>query len=445
VDPLELLTRAPLRFLSRCRVPRDLASVTRVGHEESLEGTGVDRVAIDEVWSAAEALYRTGVTPALQLCIRRRSRIVLNRALGHARGNAPEDPEDAPKVAATPETPINVFSTAKLVTAMVIHKLDEQGVLHLEDRVCEYIPEFARHGKQWITLRHILSHRSGIPNLPPEALDLDLLDEPDRICELLCDMKRSARPGRLVAYHAISGGFVLAEVVRRAAGRTIRDVLRTEIREPLGVRWLHYGVAPEDVDRVAPNAFTGPPPPPPLRRLLARALGRPLREIVSLSNDPRFLTGIIPSGNVISTAEDFSAFLQCMLQEGRYRDTRIFEPRTIRHALGEASYREIDLTLMMPLRYGLGPMLGDDPIGIFGPHTARAFGHVGLSNIFPWADPEREISVALFTTGKPILSAHALRLVKLLTTINRVFPKTGASAAAAGAPADADFGQAASR
>jgi CubicO group peptidase (beta-lactamase class C family) len=406
-------------------VPRDLASVTRIGHEESLAGTGVGPQAIDSVWQAAEAFYRTGITPALQLCIRRRSHIVLNRALGHARGNAPGDPAYGPKVQATPETPINVFSTAKLVTAMVIHKLDELGKLHLEDRVSEYIPEFGRHGKQWITLRHILSHRAGIPNLPSRALDLDLLDQPERICELLCEMKRSTRPGRLVAYHAISGGFVLGEVVRRVTGRTIREVLRTEIREPLGSRWLHYGVDPEDVHRVAENAFTGPPLPPPLRPLLTRALGRPLREVVTLSNDPRFLTGIVPSANLISTAEDFSAFLQCLLDAGQYRGVRVFEPRTIQHALSEASYREIDLTLLMPLRYGLGPMLGDDPIGIFGPHTARAFGHVGLSNIFPWADPEREISVAFFTTGKPILSVHALRLAKLLATINKVFPKTG--------------------
>ena len=68
-------------------------------------------------------------------------------------------------------------------------------------------------------------------------------------------------------------------------------------------------------------------------------------------------------------------------------------------------------------------MLGDDPVGIFGPSTARAFGHVGLSNIFPWADPEREISVAFLTTGKPIISTHAIRLIQLLWTINRVFPK----------------------
>lgn len=412
-----------------CRVPDDLASVTSLGPEESLDGTGVDRDSIEVIWSAAEALYRTGVTPALQLCIWKSGRVVLNRALGHARGNAPGDSPDGPKVAATPTTPINIFSSAKLVTAMVIHKLDELGVLHLEDRVCEYIPEFGLHKKQWITLRHLLSHRAGIPNIPPELLDLDLLDQPEQICKILCEMEPTTRPGSLVAYHAISGGFILAEVVRRATGNSIREVLDKEIRQPLGLEWFHYGVPAEDVHRVALNAFTGPPPPPPIRPMLKRALGRPLAEIVEMSNDPRFLAGIVPSGNLITTARDLSAFLECMLREGELDGRRVFQPATIRHALNEASYRNLDLTLFVPLRFGLGPMLGDSPLGIFGRNTSRAFGHLGLSNIFPWADPEREISVALLTTGKPVLSLHAIRLVQLLRAIGAAFPRTRTASA----------------
>ena len=145
MDPLEWIARAPLPFLGRCRVAPDLEALTRFGREDSLDGTDVDRETIDTVWEAARALYRTGITPALQLCIRRRGRIVLNRSLGHARGNAPSDPLEAEKVLVTPETPINVFSSAKLVAAMVIHKLDELGALHLEDRISEYIPEFGSH------------------------------------------------------------------------------------------------------------------------------------------------------------------------------------------------------------------------------------------------------------------------------------------------------------
>jgi CubicO group peptidase (beta-lactamase class C family) len=397
--------------------------VTRRGREEPPDGDDVSPEDVEALWAAARAFYRTGVTPALQLCIRHRGRIVLNRSLGHARGNAPGAPVSGPKVVATPETPMNVFSSAKLVAAMVIHKLDELGALHLEDRVCEYIPEFGRRRKQWITFRHLLAHRAGIPNLPPAALDLDLLARPDRLCELICELEPATRPGRLVSYHAISTGFVLAEVVRRVTGSTIREVLEKEVREPLGLRWLHFGVAPEEAPLVAENALTGPPPPPPLSMLLTRALGKPLADVIDISNDARFHTGIIPAGNLVTTAEDLSAFLQCMLQEGELGGVRIFHPHTIQHALNEASYREVDLTLLLPLRYGLGPMLGDSPIGIFGPETRRAFGHLGLSNVFPWADPEREISVAFITTGKAILSLHAIRLLQLLVAINRAFPR----------------------
>jgi CubicO group peptidase (beta-lactamase class C family) len=427
-DPVALLARAPMPWLARCAVPRDLAGVTSVG-EEVRASNDVDPSALEAIWHAAEAYYRTGITPALQLCIRHRGQPVLNRAIGHAWGNAPGESAETPKALASAATPICLFSSSKLVTAMVVHKLDELGVLHLDDRVCDYVPEFARHGKESITLRHLLAHRAGIPNLPPEALNLDLLAQPDRVTELICDMEPASRAGRLVAYHAVSGGFVLGEVVRQAAGREIREVLEEHVCKPLGLRWMRYGVAPDDVSRVAINAVTGPPPPPGVKQMLERALGLDIPRVVSLSNDPRFLTGVIPSANVVTTAEELTIFLDCLRSGGAWGGTRIFEERTVRHALSEQSYREIDLTLFLPLRYGLGPMLGDDPVGIFGPRTGRAFGHLGFSNIFPWADPEREISVALLTTGKAILSSHVVRLVQLLGAINAAFPHLNAEVA----------------
>jgi CubicO group peptidase (beta-lactamase class C family) len=424
MDPLYELTKLPLPFLSRCRVPWDLDEVEVVGVETDARALDLDPVAVEAVWTAVEGLYHSGVHPAIQLCIRRRGEVVLHRALGHASGNAPEDPPDGPKRLVALDTPINVFSASKAITAMVIHKLDERRVLHLEDRVCDYIPEFGRYGKHHITLRHILSHRAGIPNLPPEALDLDLLNDPERILEILCEAHLTNRPGRALAYHAVSGGFVLAEVVRRATGHDIREVLEREIRDPLGFHWTSYGVPEKDVPVVADNAFTGPPVPPPLSSVLKRALGLGLRDVVELSNDPRFVTGIIPSANIFTNAYELSGFYQCLLDGGELNGVRVFEPATVRHATSEQSIWEIDFTLMAPLRYGLGFMLGNKSIGPFGADNPYAFGHIGLSNTFSWADPEREISVALLTTGKPIISLHAVRLFQFLREVGNAFPKT---------------------
>jgi len=423
MDLLHMLTRIPLSYLSRCPVPWDVEEVQVTGEEVDSREVDIEPEAVEAVWHVVESLYRTGLHPGVQVCIRRGGRVILHRALGHAAGNAPNDPPDAPKVPIALDTPINIFSASKAVTAMVIHKLDERRVLHLEDRVCDYIPEFARYGKHHVTLRHVLSHRAGIPNLPSDALDLDLLDRPDELTELLCEAKLQTRPGRMLAYHAVSGGFVLAEVVRRATGHDIRTVLEREIRDPLGFRWLSYGVRPEDVGRVALNAFTGPPPPPPLSTLLRRALGTNIRHIVELSNDPRFLTAIMPSANVMTTAYELCGFYQCLLGEGEFEGVRVFEPSTVHHATTEQSYGEIDFTLLFPVRYGLGFMLGTKMVNPFGSDNPHAFGHVGLSNTFSWADPERDLAVALVTTGKPILSAGSLRVLQFLRAVGDAFPK----------------------
>jgi CubicO group peptidase (beta-lactamase class C family) len=421
MDVFELLTRAQLPFLARSPVPYDLDAVSDSGPEAFVRAGR--RAAVERIWDLVRALYRTGVHPAIQLCIRHEGEVVLDRAIGYAAGNAPNDPPEAEKRQVTTRTPFTLYSASKAMTAMVIHKLDEKRLLHLDDRVCDYIPEFAQHRKQWITLRHVLAHRAGIPNVPPEAMDLDLIGQPERLCDLMCGLKRSQRPGRLPAYHAVSGGFVLAEVVRRASGRDIRQVLEDEIVGPLGLRWMRYGVAAKDVDEVAVDAVTGPPPPPPFGSVLRRALGADLRQVVALAQDPRFLTGIVPAANVVAPAREVAAFYQCLLDGGELNGVRVFEPRTVWHAVSEQSYREVDLTLMIPLRYGLGLMLGDDPIGIFGPRTPRAFGHLGFTNIFCWADPERRLAVALMTSGKPIVSLHVVRLVQLLFAISTAFPR----------------------
>jgi CubicO group peptidase (beta-lactamase class C family) len=424
LDLLELIARAPLPLLARCRIPRDLDEVRVVGDEASAAEARTTPENLRSVREAVEALYRTGVYPALQVCVRRHGHVVIDRAYGHSAGNAPTDPVDGPQIPVGLDSPFTIFSASKAITAMVIHKLDELRILHLEDRVVDYIPEFGSHGKQHITIRHLLGHRAGIPNLPPEAMDLDLLFHPEKVNELLCQARPRTRPGRILAYHAITSGFVLAEVVKRAAGRDIRQVLQTEIARPLGFRWMGYGVKPSQTDRVARNVATGPPVPPPLSGLLRRALGVDLADAVRLSNDPRFLTGIIPSANVVTTARELSAFYQCLLEEGELDGVRIFDPRTVHHATSEDSIWELDLTLGMPIRYGLGFMLGGEWVNLFGYDNRHAFGHVGFTNTFGWADPERQLSVAIVTNGQPVLSLHAVRLVQLLAELNRRFPKT---------------------
>jgi CubicO group peptidase (beta-lactamase class C family) len=304
-----------------------------------------------------------------------------------------------------------------------VHLLDQRNLIRLDDRVCDYIPEFGRHEKQWITIRHVLTHRAGMPNLPPEIMQLEQLKDLARIVGILCDAEPTSRAGRQLAYHAISGGFILAEVVRRVTGKDIRSFLDQEILRPLNFRWMNYGVRRGDVRKVAINYFTGLPPLPPVSTLLERAFGVGFREGVELSNDPRFLTSIVPSANIVATANELSRFYQLLLDGGELDGVRIFDPRTIQRATAEQTYFEIDFTLGVPFRYAMGFMLGAKWFSLYGPDTEHAFGHLGFTNILSWADPERQVAAALMTSGKPLVYPELYYAYDIVRQIGRACTK----------------------
>lgn len=107
----------------KIRLPADLDAVTAIGEEDHSE---IDGASVERIWQAARHWYQAGMHPAIQLCIRRHGRVVLNRAIGHGWGSAPTDPPDAEKVPVTTDTPFCVYSAAKAITATVVHMLVER-------------------------------------------------------------------------------------------------------------------------------------------------------------------------------------------------------------------------------------------------------------------------------------------------------------------------------
>jgi CubicO group peptidase (beta-lactamase class C family) len=407
-------------------MPDDLEAVTTIGEEADPGEVGADGVR--RIWRDAVDLYRSGVHPAVQVCIRRNGAVILDRAIGHARGNGPHDPADGEKVPATPRTPFLIYSGSKAITAMVVHKLHERGTLDIADPVCRYIPGYERHGKGEITIAHVLAHRAGVPNLLREAIDLDRLGDREFLVHAITDAKPFAKPGRFLAYHAVSGGYILGEVVHQATGMDIKAVLEQEFLTPLGFRWNSYGVARSDLPQVALNYVTGPPTTPPLSQLLSRALGLPLDQLVAATNDPRFLTAIIPSANVVTTASELSRFFEIFRQGGELDGVRVMRRKTILRALTEQSHLEVDLSLGFPGRFSYGLMLGARVLSLYGRDTQHAFGHLGFTNMLGWADPQRGISCAVLTNGKPILYPELPRFYGLMQRITTESPKLPESA-----------------
>lgn len=404
----------------KVRVPRDLHAITTTADDVEQAGprAGLSSTDTKAIWAALKGLYRSGAHPGVSFCLRRHGEVVFNRSIGHAEGNGPADPPPAPKRLLTPDTPVCLFSASKAVTAVLIHKLAEDGGIDLNQRVSHYLPEFGAAGKQQTTISDVLAHRGGFPtmNLPKPERRVELMEDWDRVIRLICEAPPTS--GRQMSYHAITGGFVLAEVLQRVTGEPIAKFLDQHIRKPLKMKHFTYGIAKKHWPDVAINYEAGAPVRFPISTVAERALFVPFPEVVRASNTDSFKTAVIPAGNIFATADETSRFFQMLLDGGVVGGKRILKVETVARIARPVGRMNLDRTLMIPMRYSEGMMLGARPAGLYGPDTADAFGHLGFMNVLGWADPSRHLSAALLTTGKAILGTHLIALSRLLTVIS---------------------------
>lgn len=406
----------------RIRVlPTDLNAVTDRAAEDHSE---IDSAAVERIWAAAQHWYSAGMHPAIQVCLRRNGKVILDRAIGHGWGNGPADSPDAEQIPVSTSTPFCVYSTAKAITTTVTHMLVERGNFSLEDRVCDYLPNYTSHGKDRTTIRHVVTHSAGIPFATGPKPDLKRMDDSEYARDMLGRMKPLYRPGLVHIYHGVTWGPLMREIIAAATGRSIRDILAEQILDPLGFRWTNYGVAAQDVPLVAPSHVTGKPLPAPIAKAFKTAVGGTPQQIIPFSNTPEFLTGVVPSSNTVSNAHELSRFAEILRRGGELDGVRVLSPETLRAATTQARRLRPDLaTGLAPMRWGTGYMLGSKRFGPFGRDAEGAFGHTGLTDIAMWADPQRALSVAVVSSGKPSGHPEAKRYPALLNTINAEIPR----------------------
>jgi CubicO group peptidase (beta-lactamase class C family) len=216
-------------------------------------------------------LVASGAETGLQVAVVHEGEVVVDAVAGVT------DPRTAAPV--TSDTLFFAASTGKGLAASVAHTLVNRGALRYEQRLADVWPEFSAHGKDRVTLRDVLLHTAGVPGLWPQIMPDELCNW-DQVCAFIADQPPWWPPGTATGYHALTFGFVLGELVRRATGRTIAETLREEIAAPLGIaEELHFGVPDELLARVArqgPEGAAPPPPKPrsPLDRVISRSRGR---------------------------------------------------------------------------------------------------------------------------------------------------------------------------
>ncbi len=167
----------------------------------------------------------SGDEVGVQVAVVEHGRVVVDAVSGAA------DPDRGRAVA--PGTLFFAASTAKGVASAVAHVLVERGELAYDLRAAEVWPEFGAHGKDQVTLRHVLLHTAGVP-APPYDTTVEELCDWDHMCAVLAEAEPWWAPGTRFGYHAKTFGFLLGEIVRRATGRTLSWWLREVVTVPLG-------------------------------------------------------------------------------------------------------------------------------------------------------------------------------------------------------------------
>ena len=345
---------------------------------------GMSQQQLDAAASILAEQLDSGPVTAASIVVARRNRIVLARGFGKLSHDA-----EAPRV--RPDSIFLLASITKPVTGCALMILVDRGLVSLDDPVSHYLPEFQGGERARVTVRNLLSHISGLPDMLPQNRDLRRAHSPlSGFVQGAAKTPLLYSPGSSFRYQS-KGILLAAEIVERVSGQRLRDFEKEEMFEPLGMRHSALGMGDwkleetvwvetspnsnqADLDRFGPNS--------PYWRDMGH-----------------------PWGGMHSSALDLAILLQTMLNGGEYGGKRVFSRAAV-----DAMTSDQNGSLEAP--WGLGWALRDSPVwNFFGELvSAKTFGHTGATGTVAWADPERDL-LCVILTNRMVENGRLLRRV----------------------------------
>jgi CubicO group peptidase (beta-lactamase class C family) len=309
------------------------------------------------------------------------------------------------------------FSTTKGVASTLLHVFADRGLIDYDAPVAEYWPEFAAAGKDAVLVRHLLCHEAGLYAIRDMVEHASEMLDWQQITSRLAAAEPRHAPGTAHGYHGLTYGWLVGEVVRRVAGeKPFPELIESEIAGPLGLDGLYCGVPSDQMHRCAQLMARGMDGTVEERRentrkilagadrwrdrlakvgirydptqTLAALVPNGMEEVDFNSDD--FRAASIPAANGMFTARSLARMYACLAQGGELDGTRLLSYETLRTATQEQN-RGAGKVIPISMRWRLGY------------HRAFAlrarvpggFGHFGFGGSGGWADPQRQLAVAL--------------------------------------------------
>jgi CubicO group peptidase (beta-lactamase class C family) len=345
------------------------------------QDAGIDPDALQRLDALFDRQIAEGLHPAAQMVVIKNGQVIFDRAAGSFRGQPVQ-----------PDTPFYCFSVSKAFTGMCVHKLIEEGKVALDTPVAEYWPAFGKNGKQEITIRQVFHHLAGIPAIE-RYRQIPLWPFWRLTAADIASLKPEYPPGTQMAYHAVSWGFILGEVVRRVSGMRFEHYFDHHFAQPLGLNNSWYRIPINDLRR-SPHILCGHPDQERLVRVFD---ARPIRRAV------------IPAASLNSTARELATFYQMLVNLGSYAGKQYLQAKTVEKAtsLGYHGWDEINKRdTLWAYGFHLGGRKNSaseyEEETVFGARSTQAtFGHMGNRSCMAWGDMNHNLVVA-FTCNRLI-------------------------------------------
>jgi CubicO group peptidase (beta-lactamase class C family) len=331
------------------------------------------------------------------------------------------------------------FSTTKGIAATLVHILVDRGLLDYDEPIAKVWPEFAQNGKAHITLRQVLAHQSGLYHIR------QMIDHADRMLDwqhMVHAIERAAPihpPGERTGYHGLTFGFLVGEILQRVSGRSFAELVQQELVAPLRLDGMYVGASEAALPRAAELLSNAPREwdpqwllgQPLVRRVLrqtgpalacgARLLGLQV-DLPSLLDAlaPRGINHFdfgseetlrvsIPAANGLFTARSLARMYAALAGGGELEGVRLISRATLARATEPQAEARVRAVLPIDMRWRLGYHAVFTTRGV----PYRAFGHFGLGGSGGWADPSRDLAVAMIVNSGSGTPFGDLRIARI--------------------------------
>ena len=340
-----------------------------------------------QVQQAIYQLVESGAERGLQVAVYRHGEQIIDAVAGVA------DPETGRPV--TSDTPFFSYSIGKGVASTVAHVLAERGVLDYDTKIVELWPEFGAHGKDKATIRHALSQSVGVPGLPPGLTVEDMCDW-DKMCAIIAGSEPWWEPGTRIGYHAVTFGYIVGEIVRRATGKPISQVLREEVAGPLGVAEELFFAVPKPEQGTLARLEDAPIPPEMVAAMAEMPEDSPVFKLgpqecttAAYGNRADVLSANIPAGGTV-TARAVARMYAALL--GEVDGVRLISRERLRE-VSAVAMSGVDEIYGFPTSWGLGYSIGQFLSNAH--ETQHVFGVGGVGGSHAYADTATGTAFAL--------------------------------------------------